>query len=259
MGKTAKIIINIVSATLLFGSLAAAYLAGVSCRGPLKCSGLKVTIADSSVNRFVSEKDIRAYIDREYGEYMGMSLDSIDLAKIEDIIDGRSAVNKSQAFTTRDGMLNIIVTQRTPVVRFQREDGGFYADAEGYLFPLQSSYSSRVQIVDGDIPLKANSGYKGEVADEKEKKWLHELLNVINYMENSRIWKDKIVQISVSKGGELTLVPREGKEVFLFGQPVMIEEKFEKMRMYYSHILPEKGSDKYTSVSVKYDGQIVCK
>ncbi len=259
MSKTVRLIIIAFAATVLAGGLAAAYIAGASSRRPLTCKGLNIVIADSSVNRFVSKADVKKFLDKEYAGYMGRQLDSIDLARIEDIIDGRSAVDKSQAYTTRDGLLNIIVTQRTPIVRFQKDDGGFYADAEGFLFPLQSSYSSRVQIVDGDIPLKANSGYKGELADEKEKEWLKEVLEVINYMENSRIWNDKIVQITVGNGGELTLVPREGKERFHFGQPVDIEKKFRKMEMYYSHILPEKGSEAYTSVSVEFEGQIVCK
>ncbi len=259
MSKTVRTIINIISAILLTGVLAAAYSGGVSSREPLKCKGLKVEISDSSSNRFLTAADVKKYLDREYGKYIGMPLDSINLTRIEDIIDGRSAVDKSQAFTTRDGMLNIKVTQRTPIVRFQKADGGFYADSEGFLFPLQSSYCSRVQIVDGDIPLKANSGYKGELTDGKEKKWLKDVLKVINYMETSKIWKDKIVQVTVSDGGELTLVPREGKERFHFGQPEMIEEKFRKMEMYYSHILPEKGSDRYTSVNVEYEGQIVCR
>ncbi len=259
MSKTVRIIIISIAATLLTGGIAAAYIAGISCRKPVRCTGLNVVIADSSANRFVSKDDVKKYLDKEYPGYIGRQIDSIDLARIEDIIDGRSAVHKSQAYTTRDGLLNIVVTQRTPIVRFQKEDGGFYADAEGFLFPLQNSYSSRVQIVDGDIPLKANSGYKGELADEKEKKWLHDVLEVINYMEKSKVWKDKIVQITVGDGGELTLVPRKGNERFHFGQPVQIEEKFEKMEMYYSHILPEKGSGAYTSVNVEFEGQIVCK
>ncbi len=259
MSKTVRTIINIVSAILLAGGLVAVYIAGTACRGPLKCTGLNVVIADSSVNRFVSKADVRKYLDKEYGTYIGEALDSLNLTRIEKIIDGRSAVHKSQAYTTRDGLLNVTVTQRTPIVRFQKADGGFYADADGFLFPLQSSYSYRVQVVDGDIPLKANSGYKGELTDEKEKKWLKEILEVVGYIDRSKVWKDKIVQITVSDGGELTLVPREGNERFLFGQPTEIEEKFEKMELYYSHILPEKGSDAYTTVSVEYDNQIICR
>ena len=207
MSKTVRHIINGVSGALLAACLVVAYMSGVSCRAPLKCTGLNVVIADSSMNRFVSKADVKKFLDKEYGEYVGMPLDSIDLAKVEKIIDGRSAVNKSEAYTTRDGMLNVKVTQRTPVVRFQKSDGGFYADAEGFLFPLQSSYASRVQVIDGEIPLKANSGYKGEITDEKERAWLEKVIDLVNYMENSRTWKDKIVQITVCDEGELIMVP----------------------------------------------------
>jgi cell division protein FtsQ len=259
MSKTVRHIINVVSGALLAACLVLAYMSGVSCRAPLKCTGLNVVIADSSMNRFVSKADVKKFLDKEYGEYVGMLLDSIDLAKVEKIIDGRSAVNKSEAYTTRDGMLNVKVTQRTPVVRFQKSDGGFYADAEGFLFPLQSSYASRVQVIDGEIPLKANSGYKGEITDEKERAWLEKVIDLVNYMENSRTWKDKIVQITVCDGGELIMVPREGKERFHFGQPDEIQEKFRKMEKYYTAVVPAKGEKEYSVVNLEYDGQIVCR
>lgn len=259
MSKTVRHIINGVSGALLAACLVVAYMSGVSCRAPLKCTGLNVVIADSSMNRFVSKADVKKFLDKEYGEYVGMLLDSIDLAKVEKIIDGRSAVNKSEAYTTRDGMLNVKVTQRTPVVRFQKSDGGFYADAEGFLFPLQSSYASRVQVIDGEIPLKANSGYKGEITDEKERAWLEKVIDLVNYMENSRTWKDKIVQITVCDGGELIMVPREGTERFHFGQPDEIQEKFRKMEKYYTAVVPAKGEKEYSVVNLEYDGQIVCR
>ena len=259
MSKTVRHIINGISGALLAACLVVAYMSGVSCRAPLKCTGLNVVIADSSMNRFVSKADVKKFLDKEYGEYVGMLLDSIDLAKVEKIIDGRSAVNKSEAYTTRDGMLNVKVTQRTPVVRFHKTDGGFYADAEGFLFPLQSSYASRVQVIDGDIPLKANSGYKGEITDEKERAWLGKVIDLVNYMENSRPWKDKIVQITVCDGGELIMVPREGTERFHFGQPDEIQEKFRKMEKYYTAVVPAKGEKEYSVVNLEYDGQIVCR
>ncbi len=259
MPKIVRTILLILTAVLITAGMAAAFYMGVSYRAPMKCKGLKVEIVDSLENNFVSKADVKRFLDKEYGTYKGEVLDSIDLIRVEQIIDGRSAVNKCQAYVTPDGYLNISVSQRTPIVRFQKADGGFYADADGFLFPLQSSYSSRVQIVDGEIPLKANSGYKGEISDPSEKAWLMKVLDVVSYMENSKVWKGKIVQISVCRGGELIMVPRSGEERFLFGQPEDIKEKFKRMEMYYSHILPEKGSGTYKSVSVKYDGQIVCK
>jgi cell division protein FtsQ len=259
MSKIVKYIIVSFCGLLLAGGVVAAFLWGSACRAPLTCTGLSVKILDSTVNKFVTRAEVEKYLKKEYGNYIGQHIDSIDLCKVEKIIDSRSAVFKSEAYTTRDGRLNITLTQRTPIVRFQKSDGGFYADADGFLFPLQNSYASRVQIIDGDIPLKANSGYKGIVTDSEELEWLDKVLKVVDYMEKSAVWKDKIVQITVCDGGELRLVPREGREIFLFGQPVNIEDKFGRMEKYYSHIVPAKGADTYSSISVEYDGQIVCK
>jgi cell division protein FtsQ len=236
-----------------------AAIAGARSRKSIRCEGLQVVIIDSMQNGFVSRADVKGYLDREYGRYIGEALDSIDLVRIEDIVDGRSAVLKSQAYVTKDGMLHVDVTQRKPVVRFQKSDGGFYADEEGYIFPLQRTYASHVQIIDGNIPLAANSGYKGEIADPKERAWFESMMKVVNHIEKSRVWRDKIVQIHVDGKRDLVLIPREGDEKFLFGQPEDIEDKFRKMEKYYTHIIPAKGEGAYKTVDLKYRGQIVCR
>ena len=139
MKKAVKHILYTVLATVLIGCMAAAYIAGKQSRKPIVCKGIRIEILDSTENSFVTVADVRKYIDKGYGNIIGLQIDSIDLVKVEKIIDSRSAVLKSQAYVTKDSILNITVTQRKPVVRFQKKDGGFYADAEGYIFPLHSS------------------------------------------------------------------------------------------------------------------------
>ena len=257
--KVAKYMLYVGLSTILLACIIAAYIAGVQSRKPLVCKGIRIEVLDSAQNSFVTTSDVRKYLDKSYGKLIGMPLDSIDLVKVEKAVDSRSAVLKSQAYVTRDSILNITVTQGKPVVRFQKKDGGFYADAEGYIFPLQSSYASHVQIIDGEIPLAANSGYKGDIEDPKEKAWFKSVMNVVNFIEGSKTWKGKIVQISVDEKGELILVPREGNEKFLFGQPNSLAEKFGKMEKYYTTIIPEKGSERYRTVDVRFANQIVCK
>lgn len=259
MNKIVKYVLIGVCGAMLAAILVASCLAGKEARKGLVCKGLEVAILDSLENSFVSKADVRKYLDKEYGRYVGEKLDSLDLVKIEKIIDGRSAVKKSQAYVTKDSLLRIEVTQRKPVVRFQKKEGGFYADADGYIFPLQVSYASHVQIIDGDIPLAANSGYKGEIENPREREWFENVMDVVRFIEGSRTWKGKIVQIHVEKNGEIVLVPREGRQVFRFGQPVQVAEKFDKMEMYYSHIVPEKGSEAYKTVDVRFTDQIVCR
>ena len=108
-------------------------------RSEAVCTGLKVCITDSARNSFVTSDEICRYISSELGEVTGRPLGEVDLTHIETLVDARSAVLKSEAFVTGDGYLNINVTQREPVIRFQGRDGGFYVDRDGYIsFALDS-------------------------------------------------------------------------------------------------------------------------
>lgn len=254
--KTLKYIVILLVGALIIGTMGVAVLMGRQSRKPLVCKGLEVVVLDSLENDFVSRKDVKIFLEKEYGSYLGKQLDSIDLHKVEKIIDGRSAVLKSEAFVTKDGILHIEVTQRKPVVRFQKADGGFYADQDGYIFPLQSSYASYVQIIDGEIPINTKSGYKGEIEDPAQKEWFDKVMQLVNFIESSS-WKDKIVQIHVGNGGELTVIPREGNERFILGQPVNIRDKFSRIEKYYGAIAA--NGKQYRTVNLKYDGQIVCR
>ena len=81
------------------------------------CGRLDVSFADSL--RFVSEQDVREYLDAHYGTYIGQRLDSVQLARIEQMLETRSSVTRCQAWTSDDGVLHVEIAQRAPVLRFQ--------------------------------------------------------------------------------------------------------------------------------------------
>lgn len=226
-------------------------------RSRLSCHTLSVEIADSSRMSFVSEEDVRNYL-LEYGPCVGRRLDSIDLARIERTLEHKSAVLGSEAWITDDGTLHVRVSQRKPVIRFQKGAGGFYADDQGFLFPL-SRYGTKVPVVDGAIPLQVGDGFKGEPATEEEKAWLRDMIDLASYIGRNRIWSENIAQITVQPSGDLVLVPASGRERFLFGPPKQAEEKFARIRDYYEYIAPSKEEGYYRTVNVKFKGQIVCR
>lgn len=225
-----------------------------SLRRGRTCQGIKVEISDSTERRFVAKEDVGDWM-KDYGVYVGLPLDSVRLDKIENIMDGRSAVRKSQAWLTEDGYIHIALTQREPVVRFQDGNNGFYADASGFIFPLQSRFTVRVPIVDGELPLKVARGFKGDRSDNE---WLMKLLGMVKYMKGSP-WEENISQISVSPEGNLVLIPREGKERFIFGSPDRAADKFRLIGRYYEAIRPNTEENKYSWVDVRHEKQIVCK
>lgn len=259
MNRILKYILLSLCGAVILLCMVYAVFAGKDIRRSLRCERLEICISDSLENSFVSREDVKIFLDKGYGEYIGVALDSLDLVKIESIVDGRSAVKKSQAYVTKDGALHIDIVQRKPIVRFQKKNGGFYADAEGFIFPLQNSFASHVQIIDGNIPIAANSGYKGQINDGKEMKWFRDMMALINYLEGSRKWKDKIVQIHVGENGDLILIPREGKERIVFGKPEHVEERLATLEKYYTTIIPEKGEDRYREVDLRFKGQIICR
>ena len=226
-------------------------------RRAVTCNGLEAIIADSLERKFVTPDDINDWM-ADYGTYLGLRLDSVDLKKVEAVIDGKSAVRKSQAWLTDDGVLHVSITQREPMVRFQSADGGFYADADGFLFPLQTRHTARVPIVDGALPLRPGAGFKGEPATEAERQWVLSVLDLVRWLGERSQWNDLVGQITVRRDGNLVLIPREGPERFVFGTPTDIDAKFGRIRKYYESVAPAQENP-YRSVDVRFDGQIICK
>ena len=77
--------------------------------GQLTCAGVKVEFTDDF--NFVTAKDVEGYLDKGYGAYIGQRLDSVDLQKVESILDNKSAILKAEAYTTPDGYLNVRIRQ----------------------------------------------------------------------------------------------------------------------------------------------------
>lgn len=239
--------------------LAVSLGASRSARNRTLCSDTRVDILDSTESRFVSGKDVLEYIAEGYGKTEGVPIGDIDLKKIENVLDGQSAVLKSQAYCTKDGVLHIGITQRKPVMRLQKGTLGFYADREGYIFPMKPGRSSYVAVIDGSIPVSLGNTCRGLAGTEKERQWISRMTELVSYMHEKKVWEENIVQIHVQENGDLVLIPREGKEKFVFGKPSRIEEKFTLMECYYTSIVPARGKDRYTTVDVRFDGQIICR
>ena len=223
------------------------------------CCGIDVRILDSARLSFITVQDVKDCIREGYGVWNGRRLDSLGLRRIEAVLKDRSAILTSEAYTTRDGILHVRVTQREPVVRFQGPDGGFYSDENGFLFPLQQGYTSRVPIIDGNVPVRTGDGYKGQARTPQEREWIEGIIGLVRYIDRSKTWGSAIVQITVDAHGDIVMVPRTGKERFIFGRPDDWADKFSRMERYYTCIAPSKEEGYYATVNLKYPGQIICR
>lgn len=226
-----------------------------TCQGKGK---LQVTVTDSLERRFVARADVQEWLDKEYGAYAGLPLDSVDLTRIEKLICSHSAVRDCEAWITDDGVLHVQLSQRQPVVRLEDGQNACYADETGFLFPLQSRGSVNVPVVGGKLPFSIQRGFKGNLEDSGKALWLMQVISLVDYMEGT-VWEKNIGKIGVRGNGELVLYPVQGKEVFLFGPPVRIPEKFKLLTAYYRSVVPSKAPGYYSKVDLRYRKQLVCK
>ena len=243
-----KLIVVCAAVALMLAVFALLVGCGRAERSKVLCNALDVQIKDAY--EFVTTEDIRGFLDRKYGVYIGERLDSLDLGRMERMLEEKSVVLKSEAWTTRDGVLHVSIIQRAPALRCQRGDKGLYIDKTGYVFPLHSSYTADVPLIEGNIPPLEN----GENAE-----WSAGLLELCSYISGSRQWKERIEKISVGAGGDVELKTVDGKERFIFGFPDNIPAKFAKMGKYFSYIRPSKDEGYYKSVNLKYNKQIICR
>lgn len=224
-----------------------------TCQGK---GSLDVTIADSLERQFVRRADVAKWLEKEYRAYAGLPLDSVNLDQIEKLVCAHSVVRDAEAWLTDDGILHVTLNQRQPVVRFDDGSNGYYADATGFVFPLQSQGSADVPVVNGCIPMKIPRGFKGTPADASEKAWLDKMIALINTIKGT-VWEHNIVKINVNAKGDLVMTPRRGQEQFIFGEPVRVQEKLGLMKAYYESVEP--ACPGYHTVDLRYRGQLVCR
>jgi len=248
---------------LLLAAIATAYfyfalMLNDKGRAGERCSGIKVVILDSAENRFVNSDDVIELINSFTGVPIGKRNDSLNLSILEELLNKRSMIKKTQAFLNIDGRLVINILQRKPIVRIEGNNGGFYIDDTKYIFPLVDHFTSYVPIVSGHIPFQLYDGYRGNPLPDMER-WINGIYELALYLDSNPFWNAQIEQIYVAENGDLCLSPRVGDQQIIFGDLNNIEKKFDKLSSFYKNVIPSVGWLEYDIVNLKYKDQIVCK
>ncbi len=247
--------------TTLYFVLVAGYI-GVTMylsraeRAQLGCKGVEVVICDSLQRSFISVAAVEKAISKDYGVLVGTVVDKVDLCKIEEIVEGKSVVKNSEAYITPDGVLHVDVAQRDPVLRLDIGDGLYACDRTGFLFSIPASSSSTATLVAGKIPLHLHEGFSGRPTDPDQAKWVDNVLTINTLSKKSKLWES--IVIVGQKNGDIFIKPSNEELTFNLGSPTELQSKFDRIKKYYNTIVPNVDKD-YTSVSVKYRGQIVCR
>ena len=156
-------------------------------------------------------------------------------------------------------MLNLFNKKRTPIARFVSPvyEKNFYIDDNGFLMPLCSTYVSRVPIFSGKInlPERLNLYVLDSLHKSPDFQKIYKMSKLIN---NDSFLKSQIVQIHINNNGYFELIPRIGNQRILFGSIENMEKKFKKINLFYKNGPQPKDLNKYDTLNVLYENQIIC-
>lgn len=248
INKTTKIIL--VSALLIF------IIVFVYIQNSEKiCLQIVINIEDKYDIHFITSSDILSLMTNNGQEFIiGKKYKNINLKNIELIIKSHKFVQNVEVYKDHTGKLIINIKQNKPIARVILNDGsGFYIGSAGQILPLSENFTARVVLIETKKSFKL---FKNEFIKKKDGK---AFLNLLNFIDNNKFWKAQIAHIVVKRNIDILLYPQVGKQVIEFGKPYNIEKKFRKLEIFFKKILPAKGWNKYKTVNLKFQDQIVCK
>ena len=206
------------------------------------CSKVEVEVINADSTSFVTPQgvlnDLREQGVKLKGKYMG----EIDASSIEEALRQSPYLENADCVKCQDGRVLIRVSQLVPVLRVFDGDASYYVNRAGKRMGATSYYHCDVPVVQGHFTRKYP---------------VTRLLPLIDYIEKDSLLHSLVTMYQVRDTNNIIIVPNFSGHVVNIGNADGFENKFAKLKLFYSEVLPKKGWNTYDTISVKWNHQIV--
>lgn len=226
------------------------------------CDKLVVVVDETNGSRFIDKNEIEVRL-REYGMHpVGKRMGEIDLNAVETKLDMIAEVKKASVYKNLNGTVSVWIEQRKPIVRVINADGSqFYLDEEGYQMPLSDIYTPRVPVVTGHINDPFTERSVPEImqnATLAKTVKSDEVYTMVKFISKNKFWNAQIQQINFNRNSDIELIPTLGNHLVVFGDLEYMEEKFNKLKIFYTEGLNHLDWNRYDTINVKFKNQVIC-
>jgi cell division protein FtsQ len=225
----------------------------------MKTPSVKVETTEDMV--FLNDDDIISRLKNMHLLWEGQSFKEMDIDKIEYALLNMPEISKAKVFFQLNGEWEIQCKLRVPVARvIDKEGKSFYIDENQKIMPISRKFSARVIPVTGEF-------YKSDFAPVNylihnealiNKNILDQVYRITNYVCNDELLSALITQIHYNENGDYELITLLGDQRVVFGKAENIEEKMEKLKVFYEFGISKTGWDLYKEIDIQYKDQIVC-
>ncbi|MEE1945102.1 cell division protein FtsQ [Pedobacter sp. KR3-3] len=218
----------------------------------VKC--VKVEILIPGADNFIEREEIDAILKQGQGQLVGRNLEQINIHAIEETLKANPYIAFAKVFVDMDGVLQVAIKQRQPVLRVLNAGGqDYYIDSNGLKMPMSPNFTANVLVASGNIL----EGFSGKV-DTLLTPMGADLYKTALFMKKDTLWDAQIEQLFVNDKHDIELVPRVGNQRIILGNADSLETKMNNLLAFYKQAMPTVGWNAYKTINLKYTNQIVC-
>lgn len=206
------------------------------------CTDVKVEVVNVDSTSFVTPEGVLSDLKGQGITLVGKRMGDIDASDIEEALKLSPYLENADIVKGQDGQLLIRVYQLVPVFRVFDGNESYYVNRAGKHMAVTSYYHSDVPVVQGHFTRKYPAT---------------RLLPLIDFVESDSLLRSLVTMYCMRDTNNVLIIPAFSGHVVNIGQADDFENKFEKLKLFYSKVLPKKGWQTYDTISVKWDHQIV--
>ena len=232
-------------------------VAAIKKKDAAKCKQIEIKISgieNSNGPKFVDEDEILNTIKTSInGTPIGKTIGSFDLKKIESELEKSKWVKNAELFFDNKDILNVNLQEREPVARvFTVAGTSFYIDDELKMLPLSDKVPAK-------LPVFTNFPSDNIVLSVADSSLLMDIKNISLAIQKDSFRMAMIDQVDITAQRNFEMIPKIGNQLIVFGSAADIEEKFNRLQLFYKNIIVKTGWAKYSVINVQYKNQVVAK
>lgn len=215
--------------------------AGMAAADP--CTGVDIVVRDTSAHPFVTARELNRDLGNITYTALHRPLSQIDTYAIEDHLRSIDKVETATVVKRTDGRLLIDVTPMRPVARIFDGERSYYINKDGKRITANARYHVDVPVIVGRFDLLKMSP--------------DSLLPLMDYIQADPTWSALVSAVKVDTPRDVLLVPVIRGHVINLGDTRSLDDKFTRLRKFYTRVMPHTGWSRYDTISLKWRGQVV--
>ncbi len=247
---TIKKILKITLNAIVVIGLGVALVAASEYQKKTKIKGLKINIKDQSRFSVLSANEIKeTAITNKDIVLENETIATIDLAQIQQSVMTNPWVKEADVFVDNQHILQINVSQRTPVARvFEQSGNNYYIDEEMYPLPPIIGKNSLVTSFT-NIPVFNDTN--------RNKDLMTKIVFLSKYISNDSFWSKQITQVTYDAQYEFQFSTLAGNQNVILGDTNNINEKLNNLFTFYKQVSNKIGWEKYETIDIRFLRQVV--